>query len=78
MKYVIEYYTIQSDHILAIPQFSHKEIVDSTLPKIGKYLRGKGYSLAKASTKKAFGFDFTDNWGAVKVKKYVAPRIKKI
>ena len=29
MKYEIRYHSIQSDHILAVPEFSHKEIVDA-------------------------------------------------
>lgn len=78
MKYEIEYYTIQSDHILAVPQYSHSEIVDSTLPRIRKYIRGKGYHLAKAWTKKNFDFDFTNAWGAVKIKEYKSPKVKKI
>jgi len=78
MKYEIRYHEIRSDHVLAVPEYTHKEVVDSTLPKIDKYLRKKGYNRAGARTKKIFDFDFTNNWGAVKVKKYQPPKVKRI
>ena len=85
MKYEIRYHEIMSDHILAVPQFSHKEIIDAATPSaVRSYVESKkdgyGNHFKEASTriKKLVGFDYTSSAGAVKVKKYKAPKVKKI
>lgn len=85
MRYEIRYHSIQSDHILAIPEFSHREIVDAASPeKLRKYIEGQKdeygnrYKKAKFKDKKMFGFDYVSSAGAVKVKKYKPPKVKKI
>lgn len=85
MKYEIRYHSIQSDHILAVPQFSHKEIVEAATPqKLRKYIESKKdeysspYKKADAKSKKMFGFDYVSSAGGVKVKRYKPPKVKKI
>jgi len=82
MRYEIRYHTIQSDHILAIPEFSHKEVVEATTPlKLRKYIESKkdeyGHHYKKAK-KPSFGFDYTSNAGGVKVKPYKPPKVRKV
>lgn len=79
MKYKIKYYEIQSDHILAVPQFSSEEIIEAdSLASVDKYIRKKGYFKAKPATKENFDFDYTNSWGAVKIKRYLPPKVKRI
>jgi hypothetical protein len=82
MKYEIRYHTIQSDHLLAVPEFSHKEIVDAkTRQHVIRYVKkqkdeyGHHY---KYHPEKRYGFDFTSNAGGVKIRKYKPPKVKRI
>jgi hypothetical protein len=85
MKSLVKYYSIQSDHLLAIPEYSHKEVVEHATPeKLRKYIEaqkdeyGGYYRKATAERKKRFGFDYTSGSGAVKVEKYKPQKVKKI
>lgn len=80
MKIKVKYYSIQSDHILAVPAFSHSEIVEvSSYEKLDKYIKKQkdpyGHHYRK---EKYLGFDYISNAGAVKVGLYKSPRVKKI
>jgi len=85
MKIKISYYGIQSDHVLAIPKFTHSEIVETEYgfidPKLTEYISGQkdwdGYKFKKCAKKK-FGFDYISKSGGVKVEVYKEPRIKKL
>jgi len=78
-KYEIRYHSIQSDHILAIPEFSHKEIVKTTPKKLQKYIESKTDEYGGHYKKeKEFGFDYVSNAGGVKVKLYKEPKIKEV
>lgn len=84
-KYEIRYYEIQSDHILAMPEFHHKEVVEAkfyneALAYIRKQKDGYGhkYRLATDEEHKMFGFDFHSAAGAVKIRKYKPRKVKQI
>ncbi len=80
MRMKIKYYSIQSDHILAIPAYSRSEIVDvKSFKELQKYIESQkdGYG-HKFKKKKSFGFDYTSVAGAVKVESYKPPKVKKI
>ena len=79
VKYEIRYYLIKSDHFLAIPEFSHKEIVKTTFKNLQKYIESKKDAYCNHyKKKKSFGFDYVSNTGGVKVKLYKEPIIKRI
>lgn len=80
MKRVIEYYEIKSDHVLAIPEFVSKENVEfKNIEDLDKYIRSKkDLSGSKYKKKSSFGFDYISNQGAIKIKKYIEPKFKKI
>ena len=82
MKYIIEYYYIKSDHLLAIPEYDHKEIVEAKSIKIlYDYIKSKKDEYGNpfhARTTKSFGFDFVSNAGGIKIKKYIRPKIKQL
>jgi hypothetical protein len=80
VRYKIKYHSIQSDHILAVPQFSHSEIIEcDSKVRLDTYIRSQkdeyGHHYKKGG--KQFGFDYTSNAGGVKVKPY-RPKVKKI
>ncbi len=85
MKYEIRYHEIMSDHILAVPEFVRKEVVEApSLAKLDKYIKSKKddyghpFRKASASDKRLFGFDYISKSGAVKYKRYKPPKVKKI
>ncbi len=82
-KVKIEYHSIQSDHILAFPEFDHSEVVEYETPrKLQRYIESKkddwGNYYKKPDKKKSFGFDYVSRTGGVKVKPYKPTKIKKI
>lgn len=80
MKKIIEYYDIKSDHILASPEFTDKEVVEVKNQKdLDRYVESKtDMSGGKFKKKSSFGFDYISSQGAVKIKDYKPPKIKKI
>ncbi len=80
MKYVIRYYEIQSDHILATPEYSRSEIVEASSDhSLQKYIESKKDSYGNSfEKKKSFGFDYISHTGAVEVSIYTEPAIKRI
>jgi hypothetical protein len=82
MKIRIIYHTIQSDHILATPEYTHEEVVEVKGfddPKLVNYIESKtdGYG-HKFKRKKNFGFDYISQAGGVVVKEYEKPKEPKI
>lgn len=79
MKYLVRYYWIQSDHILATPEFHHEEIIECSGPReIKEYVEKQSDGWEnKYKQKKSFGFDYISSQGGVKVSEY-NPKIKKI
>jgi len=82
MKYEIRYHEIMSDHILAVPEFSRKEVVEAdTQRDLRKYIEkqkdGWGNPFKKSKDKFA-GFDYISRAGGIKVKVYKPPKVKKI
>lgn len=84
-KYLVKYHYVMSDHILAVPAFHHKEVVEAaSSADLRKYIEKQkddwGFSFKKASpsSKRMFGFDYTSKSGGVKVSAYKPPRIKKV
>jgi len=80
MKVKIKYHTIQSDHILASPEFTHSEIVEyESKQKLQRYIEsqkdGYGHNFKKD---KSLGFDYISRAGGVKVEPYKPPKVKKI
>ena len=71
-KWVISYHSIQSDHILATPQFDYAEYVEGTEQKVIKRIKSKtdGWSNPYRKADEMFGFDFISNQGAVDYKEY--------
>ncbi len=82
MKYIIEYWDIGEGGGLAMffPEFTRKEIIESdTEEELNTYiLKQKDKWGGEFRKKKSFGFDYISNNGAVKVKQYKEPKIKKI
>jgi len=80
MKFVIEYYEIMSDHLLATPEFHHKEIVDAKNDKaLDNYIAQQKDFYGNHYVKKAnYGFTHISNQGALKVYPYKPPKVKKI
>lgn len=91
MKIKISYHSILSDHLLAVPEFTHSEIVEAkgfNDKKLIKHISDKKdhYSnhFRKLSDRdkdkfiKMMGFDYTSHAGGVKVKEYKAPHVKKL
>jgi hypothetical protein len=85
MNIIISYHTIESDHVLATPEFTHSEVIEALGfddPKLIKYIESKtdGYG-HKFKKKKNFGFDYISRAGGVKVEEYKElekPKIKKL
>ena len=82
MRYKLEIYSIQSDHLLAFPEFDHFMYVESD--DIDKYIRekmtdgyGHHYEKADAKSKRIFGFDYTSHVGALNVNEYKEPKFEK-
>jgi len=85
MKYIIEYYEIKSDHLLAKPEFDRQEIVEvNSIKKLNRYIMskkdmyGNKFKIVEGESKKLFMFDYISNQGAIKIKKYHEPNIKRI
>ena len=87
MKYIIEYYWIQSDHILATPDYGKSETVEcNSIKELDDYLskqhdpwnKKNYYKKATEEEKKMFGFDYISRQGGVKIEKYKSPKFKKI
>lgn len=91
MKIKISYHSIQSDHILAVPEFTHSEIVEATGlndKKLIKYISGQtdwyGNRFRKLGNSdkdkfiKRMGFAYTSPAGGAKVEEYKAPSVKKL
>jgi hypothetical protein len=87
MKIKINYHSIQSDHILAMPEFSHCEIVEAeglNDPKLVNYITsqkdeyGSKFKKADKKTKSLLGFDYISRAGGVKIEKYKEPKTKKL
>lgn len=82
MRYIVKYYYIKSDHIFAVPEYDHEEIVN--VKKIGdlhKYIESKKDQYGhyfKYSANKSFGFNYISGAGGVKIKLYKEPIIKQI
>ena len=83
-KYVIEYYEIKSDHLLATPEFDRKEIVQvHSEKKLDKYIFlqkdncGNHYEKASSKKEALFGFTHISAQGALKVYPYKPPKIKR-
>ena len=84
MKYLISYYYIQSDHILATPSYDYEEIVETKSNLSEKesekvlcdYIQNKtdeyGYSFIRKDPP-SFGFHYISNQGGVIVEKYTKP-----
>ncbi|HEC64613.1 hypothetical protein LCGC14_2575010 [marine sediment metagenome] len=84
MKIKIIYCSILSDHVLAMPEFTHSEMVKAkglSDPKLVNYITSQkdryGHKFKKDS-KKTFGFDYTSNQGGVKVEVYEEPHVKQL
>ena len=79
MKYKIKYYYIKSDHLLALPEYDHEEIVSvESIQKLKKYIESKKDHYGNNfKTDKSHGFDYISNQGGIKVELY-NPQIKKI
>lgn len=74
-KWVIRYHSIQSDHILATPQFDYAEYVTGTeVQVIERIVTEKvddwGNAYTRESKERMFGFDFISNTGAVDYTEY--------
>ena len=84
MKKTIIYCSIQSDHILAVPEETHREVIEvSSMAKLQRYIETKkddyGHRYKKSEkTCKSFGFDYISIAGGVKVEDYKPPTVKKI
>ena len=80
MKYLIKYYEIQSDHILASPEYDRSEIIEtSSSNDLKKYIESKKDQYGNNFKMKSdFGFDYISNSGAVKVSVYKEPVAKRI
>jgi hypothetical protein len=82
MKKVIQYYLVQGDHIFAVPEPHHSELIENDDPvKLRKYIESQKDSYGCFYKKKKFtgfglDFDYTSNQGAVKVKDYVEDKKK--
>ena len=81
MKIRVQYFEIMSDHIFATPQYDREELVEATSlndPKLIAYIESKkdfcGNNFKKSETK-SYGFDYISNAGAVKVVKYIEPKV---
>ena len=84
MKIKISYCSIKSDHILAMPELTHSEIVEAEDlgdPKLVNYITSQkdwyGHKFRKDS-RKTFGFNYTSNTGVVKVEEYKEPWVKEL
>jgi hypothetical protein len=81
MQYTISYYDI--DHgggLFAFPEFTRSEVVeaDSRDDLVDYITKQKDLHGHHYRREKSFGFDYISNQGAVKVRVYAPPRIKKI
>lgn len=82
MKVKIRYHEINSDHILASPEFDREEIVECESfddPKLISYIESKTdfwRHKFKKSKKRTMGFDYISKQGGVKVEEYIEPNIK--
>ena len=74
----IEYHLIQSNHILAIPEFSSEEFVNvDSEEKLQEYIESQKDSYGNSYTKnESFGFQYISHAGGVKVREYKKPLIK--
>lgn len=72
MKYKIEFHSIQSDHMLAMPELDYIEYIETNSPlKLKKYIESKKDSYGNYfKFKKEFGYDYISRAGGVKVKLY--------
>ena len=79
MKIKIKYYYIKSDHILATPEYDHKEIVEvANQEDLDNYIfKQKDDYGNKFKKKTSYGFDYISHQGGIKIKIY-NPKIKKI
>lgn len=82
MKIKIEYFEIQSDHILAVPEFFKSELVEADSledQKLVDYITSKTDGYKNHFVKEnIMGFNYTSRTGAVKVSEYVEPTVKKL
>lgn len=80
MKIEITYCTIQSNHILAVPEPTHSEIVEvDSWKDLDKYIEKQSDLYGNRFKKdKSFGFRYISGAGGVKVKRYKPPKINKI
>lgn len=85
-KYIIEVREIQSDHVLATPDFkkniyisaeNRKEAEQYILANLKDGYGGK-FKKAGNKTKRMFGVDFVSRAGAIVLKEYKPPRFKVI
>jgi len=80
MRKVVKYYGIKSDHLLAMPEFTHEEVIEcDNEEQLVDYIQSQtddwGNSFKKESS---HGYDYISRLGGVKVNDYVGPVIKKI
>jgi len=80
MKKVIEYYYIKSDHIFAYPEYDHEEVVEvESLNDLDLYIFKQKDEFGNNFVKDiSYGFNYESNQGAIKIKDYIEPIIKKI
>lgn len=87
MKYRIEYYSIQSDHIFATPEFESGELIEAdNWDKVVNYITeqkdswGHRYRINENFKTESLSseYQFISNAGGVIVNEYVEPEFKKI
>ena len=81
MQKVIIYHSIQSDHILAVPQETHRETIETkSMAKLREYVETQmdayGHKFKKSSRQESFGFDYLSKEGGVKIED--PPEVKRI
>ena len=86
MKFRIEIREIQSDHMLASPQFLKNEYIEAPSKKAAElYIltnikdgSGNKFKKANAERKKMFKVDFTSPTGSIVLHEHKEPKFKKI
>ena len=78
MKYKIEVRNIQSDHILASPEFSrYTRDVDSWIKNNLKDDYGRSFKEATSKQKNLFGIDYISQTGSLILHKYKEPKFNR-
>lgn len=78
MKLIVEYYEMQSDHLLAMPEYDREEFIEvKNEDELDRYISTKkDWYGCEYKKDKSHGFDYISGQGGIKIKEYEEPKFR--